>query len=138
MVQVSEVCTQTREFAEEIHDYGEYCKYGQVRQTIAKAYPWNKQTNKQHPNSFWPHCDKARATLASSSCCGVHNTYISTFISRQTQFSPKFLLRMFYQLLCSFYLINCTGERLYDWGNFFFTKDDFICYKRKLCKTKLC
>ena len=72
--------------------------------------------------NYWPHCDKARATLASSSCCGVHNTYISTFISRQTQFSPKFLLRMFYQLLCSFYLINCTGERLYDWGNFFLQK----------------
>ena len=28
-----------REFAEEIHDYGEYCKYGHVCQAMAKAYP---------------------------------------------------------------------------------------------------
>ena len=83
-----------------------------------------------HSNSFWPHCDKARATLASSSCCGVHNTYISTFISRQTQFSPKFLLRMFYQLLCSFYLINCTGERLYDWGKILYKRWLYMLYAK--------
>ena len=28
-----------REFAEEIHDYGEYYKYGHVLQAMAKAYP---------------------------------------------------------------------------------------------------
>ena len=31
------------EFAEEIHGFLEYCKYGHVRQAMAKAYPWNKQ-----------------------------------------------------------------------------------------------
>ena len=31
--------------AEEIHDYGEFCKYWHVDQAMAKAYPWNKQTN---------------------------------------------------------------------------------------------
>ena len=28
----------------------------------------------------------------------LHNAYVSTFISRQTQFSPKIMPRMFYQL----------------------------------------
>ena len=36
-----------RDSAEEIHGCGEYCKYGHIRQAIAKANPWNKQTNKQ-------------------------------------------------------------------------------------------
>ena len=34
-----------RDSAEEIHGFGEYCKYGHIRQVIAKANPWNKQTN---------------------------------------------------------------------------------------------
>ena len=34
-----------RELAEEIQDYGEYWKYKHVPQAIAKANPWNKQTN---------------------------------------------------------------------------------------------
>ena len=42
-VWVSEPCT-AREFTEEIHDYGEYCKYQHVDQAMKKAYPWNKQT----------------------------------------------------------------------------------------------
>ena len=29
----------------EINDDGEYCKYRQVNQAMAKAYPWNKQNN---------------------------------------------------------------------------------------------
>ena len=29
----------TRKFAEDIHGYGEYCKYGHIRQAIAKANP---------------------------------------------------------------------------------------------------
>ena len=37
-IQVSEV-RPAREFAEEIHDYGEHCKYQHVDQAIAKAYP---------------------------------------------------------------------------------------------------
>ena len=34
-----------RELAEEIQNYGEYWKYKHVPQAIAKANPWNKQTN---------------------------------------------------------------------------------------------
>ena len=37
-------CAPAREFAEEIHDYREHCKYQYVNQAMAKAYPWNKQT----------------------------------------------------------------------------------------------
>ena len=32
-----------KEFMAEIHDHGEYCKYGHIHQAIAKAYHWNKQ-----------------------------------------------------------------------------------------------
>ena len=32
-----------RDSAEEIHGFGEYCKYRHIHQAIAKANPWNKQ-----------------------------------------------------------------------------------------------
>ena len=44
-----------REFANEIHNYGEHCKYWHVNQAMAKAYPWNKQTQNypKKVTKFW-------------------------------------------------------------------------------------
>ena len=41
-----------RDSAVEIHGFREYCKYGHVRQAIAKANPWNKQTKQKSLNKF--------------------------------------------------------------------------------------
>ena len=36
----------TRKFAEDIHGYGEFCKYGHIRQAMVKGYRWKKQTDR--------------------------------------------------------------------------------------------
>ena len=53
---------KAREFAEEIHDYGEFCKYRHVNQAMAKP---KLETNKAKTILLrvWPHCVNARATF---------------------------------------------------------------------------